>query len=173
MWYVTCDMWHVKSDTWHPTPDRWQVTFHTWHYFVTLKLLLDLDGLTIVWDNWEISDSLWKFSILTKAHTIGDGISNCKYLDRKPKNNCGIVFENSCGQIIFECRCCFEAFRAFRSVTTLDFSILTLVNFTKGNRTIADPRYGVKAIISSSTQIFAPIKGKISKCSLHIPPEVL
>ena len=30
---------------------------------------------------------------------------------------------------------------------------------TKGNRTIADLRYGGKAIISPSTQSFAPIKG--------------
>ena len=44
---------------------------------------------------------------------------------------------------------------------------------TKGNRTIADLKYGGEDIISPSTLIFAPIKSYLGKYTLHIPPEVL
>ena len=43
----------------------------------------------------------------------------------------------------------------------------------KGNRTIAELRYGGKYIISPSTQIFAPKKGQVGILTLHIPLEVL
>ena len=43
----------------------------------------------------------------------------------------------------------------------------------KGNRTIADFRYGGEDIISPSTLIFAPIKSYLGIYTLHIPPEVL
>ena len=43
----------------------------------------------------------------------------------------------------------------------------------KGNRTIADLRYGEKDIISLSTKLFAPIKSSLIIYTLHIPPEVL
>ena len=44
---------------------------------------------------------------------------------------------------------------------------------TKGNRTIADLRYGGKDMISPSTLIFAPIKGRFGTYTLHVPPEAL
>ena len=43
----------------------------------------------------------------------------------------------------------------------------------KGNRCIADLRYGGKDIISPSTLIFAAIKGLLGTYTLHIPPKVL
>ena len=43
----------------------------------------------------------------------------------------------------------------------------------KGNRTIADLRYGQEDRISPSTFIFAAIKGYFGIYTLHNPPEVL
>ena len=43
----------------------------------------------------------------------------------------------------------------------------------KGNRTIADLRYGGKDGINPSTLTFAPIQGQLGIYTLHIPPEVL
>ena len=44
---------------------------------------------------------------------------------------------------------------------------------TKGNRTIAELRFGGKDIISPNTLIFAPMKGLLGIYTLHNPPEVL
>ena len=72
MWQVTCDTRHVTCDMWHVTSDMWHVISDMWHIFFFflwhLKLLLNSDGLTIIWDNWEVSNSIGQFIILARAH---------------------------------------------------------------------------------------------------------
>ena len=46
-------------------------------------------------------------------------------------------------------------------------------NLLKGNRTIADLRYGGKDLISPSKLIFSPIKSYLRIYTLHISPEIL